>query len=232
MTIIDFPDGIFPQAGSGGGCEPVATVQLFSSGRTGAQQAVLRGAGEVWIQEVTLITFGTKERELAKALAQLRGPLNKLRCPDLYAYSRQVDGAGNAVYSGSDVLFTDNTRFTDGTGWARGSAATVTLDGAISVGDTTITIQSTSNDPYLLQANDRIQIGDVLYAVLDYDYTTLDVIIHPPVRAAAADNATVTTHKPRGLWRLPDASQIIPSDTVNLPSGPVRTRQLRLIEAL
>lgn len=232
MTIIDFPDGIFPQADSGGGCEPVSSVQLFSSGRTGAQQAVLRGAGEVWIQEVTLITSGAKERELLKVLAQLRGPLNRLRCPDLYAYSRQVDGDGNAKYSGSDVLFTDNTRFNDGTGWARASAATVTLDGAISVGDTTITISSTSNDPNLLKGGDRIQIGDVLYAVIDYDYSTLDAIIHPPVRVAASDGASVTTHKPQGLWRLPDASQIIPAHTVNLPSGPVRTRTLRLIEAL
>lgn len=232
MAIYDFPDGIFPQANTGGFCEVISIVQLSAGSKTGAQQAIMRGAGELWRQELTIITTGNNEKNLTKILMQLRGPFNKLRCPDLYAYSRQVDSSGNAVFSGTEPIFSDGTRFADGAGFKAKSAPVVTLNGAAAKGDTQITITVNNNSSELFQGLDRIQIGDVLYAVLSYDSTTQVMDIHPPLRSAIADGTAVTSHKAQGLWRLADSQQIIPDHVQNTKDGPVRTRKITLIEAL
>jgi hypothetical protein len=233
-VIYDFPADIFPEYGTGGYCEPVSIVDMFTASN-GHHQAVLRGAGELWRQEFTIITHGDSERTLAAFLMRVRGQANIIRCPDLFQMSRYIKANGGQLFPGSSPIYDDTfpkNYYHDGVGYAVSSAPTATLDGAHSLGDTTITVSINFNDPTVLRSLDRIQVGDHLYAVLSYDYTTGDVEIMPPLRAAYADGVTVVVFNAKGLWKLSSNADMIPEHVTNTPDGPARRRKITLIETL
>ena len=226
MAVVDFPDGIFPQLNTGGYCHPVSIVDVMASSRTGKQQAVMRGAGELWKQEVTIITSGTKEETLAKCLADVRGRYNQLRCPDLIYRGQEVDADGNYKPTGSFELFSDSARFDDGGGFKADTAPTVTLNGGHAQGVTRLIVNINQSDPDTVPVGSRVQVGDNLYAVTAWDWSLSRIDIHPPLRETASTGSTVTTVNAKGLWRLVANEDVTPEHV----QGSIKVRTLTMIE--
>jgi len=228
-TIVDFPEDVLPLEGTGGSCEPVSVVDVHGSSRTGSMQAVLRGPGELWRQTFTIRTSGAKEDAVYAALMKLRGRANTLRCPDLFARSEELDGDGNEIATGSDDLFSDGSLWADGQGWAADPAnLVVTMGAAGSKGDTTVTLSTNQTDPDVIPVKSRLQFGDKLHAVLSYDSATGATEIHPPLREAISNGATVVAKNAKGLWRLEASEQVVGDYTAR----GVTTRQITLVEDL
>lgn len=108
------------------------------------------------------------------------------------AFLTALDGTTGTFYLGNPLM--------------KGNiSANVTVNGAHSAGDTTISMSS-ANTGNNVPVGHHIAIGDHLYMALTeiVKNATQTITISPPLRENAVDDATVVVNQPQGVWRLKD----------------------------
>ena len=125
--------------------------------------------------------------------AKLEGRFNylRLRICDQYRIGRQAVGA---VYNGNEVPHSDETLFSDGTGYKLAQPRAPIL-GAKARGSTTVRIAA-SNLNGGMSAGVFFSINDYLYVVTDWELAGtaeefIDISFKPPLRVAATEDDEV-----------------------------------------
>lgn len=145
-------------------------------------------------------------------IARLKGPQNRallfdFRRPVARGNTQSLDSFFADTF-GDVVGFSDNTEFTDGTGFLVDFTGALRSDAAIAVGATSFNIVGHTSGATVLKAGDRIgffgqnRIYSVTQTVVANGIDPATVEFEPPLRVAVADETAIVVDRPRAPFRL------------------------------
>lgn len=205
--IIDMPESIAARQ---------ASQNLHLRGRTGSagrgtsnREQVVHTENRIWRAQIDLTRLGADLRLQARGLAQrLNGRVNILRIEVCNVGTFRRLGTVDAFYddigvSDADQLagylpFSDDTLFSDGTGFALPDADEPTAREDVAVGATSIRLVGFLGQ--FMTPFTRFSINDFLYQVETNDFGR--ITFAPPLREAVTEGASVKVSRPTVLLRL------------------------------
>lgn len=203
-TIVDFPDGIWPQ--DDGFCVLRRTA-LSDQRDDGSRRSTLTGEGHHWVMNASFIV---EDDDIFRMDAfRTAGPLQDeiIRAPDFFALE-----TGLFPITGRRPFFTGQDIAADDIAYQVDTPPTLTLATAASVGDTSVSVTASAVGQ-ILPAGTRIALGNHLYEVartfvMPIGAAAADLHVLPAVRSASAQGAALEISRPEGLWVLAEETEM------------------------
>lgn len=212
MTEINWPTADWARPSS---CSfTPRTRSLFSSSPLRRGRRVFGSIVDQWVAQVTFDNLPPQLwTQLSALIARLDGPAGTLRMWDASRFLPRGMAAGLNLDTvvGIGQPFSDNTYFTDGTGWLDVSAYGVVMAGQPAGSDSILIGGLIANQPLSLAAGDLFEVGGYLYMATADTASDANgmarVMIRPRLRLPALAGDSVKFAYPTSPFQLVDDEQ-------------------------